>query len=97
MENLTNQQKSKLCLKCQYCCTILAFPIHKREYDFYLARGIEIKINQDGSYVIIPHKCQYLSDTGCTIYSLRQIECKLFDGSIDFTTKDKCLWRKEQQ
>ena len=89
--------KQQLCIKCQYCCTILAIPASDFELSFYATRGIKTIDDISGTAAIIPHYCQHLTSQGCAIYPDRPIECKLFDGSIDPSTKDKCLWNKHNQ
>lgn len=94
--------KSELCLKCMACCKMLSFEVHATggALEFYKARGAIIRLilnSKEYMFVSIPHVCPKLTKSGCSIYENRPYACKVFDGSKFPTTKDVCLWNKEEK
>jgi Fe-S-cluster containining protein len=88
-----------LCLKCRYCCTVIAFrisPIDPNGIEFYTARGFKIihSVGKGETWVVVPHICPKLTENGCSIYSKRPYSCVVFDGRKHPTTEKKCLWPK---
>lgn len=93
---LTEREKSELCLGCMECCRSLNFRVpNQREYiNFYQkARGLEC--TEDGNHLIvsIPHSCPQLTRHGCSIYPDRPMFCRLYDGRKDKTVN--CAWSRE--
>ena len=97
--DISDDEKSKLCLECMACCKILTFPIHYNleSTSFYLTRGLRLHYEHryDMFVVEIPHVCPQLDEEhGCKLYKDRPDACKQFDGRNYAATEGVCKWPK---
>lgn len=44
-------------------------------------------------HVSVPLPCQYLTESGCAVYSQRPRICRLYDGRKDPMVRARCKWR----
>jgi Fe-S-cluster containining protein len=103
MNDLSDDKKSELCLKCLKCCTYIAVPSiidsnNAFVVNFYKTRGCKTFVHKNILMIVIEYKCPHLTENGCSIYDKRPIICKNYDGRLDETIKvmgDICLWEKE--
>lgn len=102
MENdLSDERKSELCLKCLKCCDYIAVrsivnPNNFFERQFYQTRGCTTMVIDNQTLVFIPFRCPHVTKDGCDIYENRPHYCKTYDGRKDPFMKDTCLWGKEE-
>jgi len=100
-ELLTPEEKSALCLKCQYCCKVAFIPVnpHSGLVSFYRdVRGIEVRFTEGlNPWFVVNQPCQHLTPKGCRIYDKRPVDCKFFDGREMLFNREKCLWYQVEQ
>ena len=93
---LTDQEKSKLCMECQWCCKWVFLPlaIGPNYLPFYKGvRGMDIKFHNFNPWLVLYAPCQHITPEGCAIYKNRPEACKDFDGRKMIFYSDKCLWK----
>jgi Fe-S-cluster containining protein len=89
-----------LCIKCQKCCKVLWFIVHKPDeveeiqklINFYQVRGFKTILSNEKFIVEFDQPCPHLTIDGCDIYSNRPEVCRNYDGRADFG--NECLWSK---
>ena len=95
MVDITDKEKSAICIKCQACCKWVYFPLHPMMGDglsFFINRGLDVRLHGGTAYVIIPQICQHLTKAGCGIYAMRPRACRTFDGRNDKFMPEMCKW-----
>ena len=95
MNDITDKEKSAICIKCQACCKQVYFKLHPSDLSgigFYRIRGLDVRIHAGHAYIIIPQVCQHLTKRGCGIYAMRPASCILFDGRRDPLLPEICKW-----
>ena len=99
---ILNKLKSKLCLECQECCLSVIIPhtagkeLKPASVEFWEARGIKVKKDDKGYYLIIPFPCPHLPPEGCNIYKTRPQVCRNYDGrkAKHRYIRDVCKWNE---
>lgn len=99
--DISDEEKTKLCLQCKLCCKLLHFaiPYDFNSSQFYLARGLRFSYEPklDSVMVEIPHVCPHLDEvTGCKIYEDRPDACKSFDCRDIEALKGRRLWPEKK-
>ena len=106
MDDISSEEKSKLCLQCLECCKWLGVPTSLNlnfppNREFYATRGARFSEFGKDQMVVVQSTCQHLTPTGCAIYETRPLACRFYDGRKDPIVADRCLWlpqnRKEDK
>lgn len=85
-KQLTPEQESEICLKCQFCCRWIGYHVPLKSnnpeyYTFIKAWGIPTSLIGDVVHFFVPLPCQHISrDEGCRVYKDRPIVCQKFKG-----------------
>lgn len=98
-KQLTPQQESEICMKCQFCCRWIAFkaPLGTQQhgyYEFLTSWGIPTSLLATELHMWIPLPCQHIREKeGCMIYEKRPTICKGFrGGDADPAMIPYCMW-----
>lgn len=93
--DISDKEKSRICLSCMKCCKKVYFRLHPTDYSgiqFYITRGLDVRFFESYVYIVVDQTCQHLTDKGCDIYETRPYSCKIFDGRLDPILPDLCEW-----
>jgi len=86
-KNLTPEQESEICRKCQFCCRWLGYRVafdknNGEYYKFINEWGVPLAL-EEGHMVhfFVPFPCQHIREgTGCNIYEDRPKVCRIHKG-----------------
>jgi Fe-S-cluster containining protein len=95
---ITDEEKSAICRKCQWCCKYVFLPLAEgpNYIPFYRdVRGMEIKFHKFKPWLIVNDPCQHLTKEGCKIYKNRPDACKNFDGRTMIFHSEECRWPRK--
>jgi len=86
-KQLTPEEESKICIKCQFCCRWIGFHSHLKvvgaDYFGFITNWGAIPVAFDGQMVdfYIPFPCQHIKEgVGCLKYQDRPEVCRKFKG-----------------
>ncbi len=94
-KDLTAEQESELCRKCQMCCRFLVNTnkIDATKLEFLRAWGVIFITDGVRIGTCLPHACKNITDEGCKIYKDRPDVCKGFKGGDEVKIwRPFCLW-----
>ena len=103
MQELSDEQKSELCMKCYWCCKVLYLPVDMNimapHWGEFAGRNLFIRPHFASNtwWAILPLPCPNLTDKGCRIYKQRPDVCRNYDGRKDIFYPGKCLWNHPEK